>query len=105
KQKFALLVHLFEPHSTYMEHPKFTYKGGKGSLMEKYDYEVAFEDELIGQILDELDKTQLAANTTVVLMADHGEAFGDHVVYGEADYFHGDTLYAELTHVPLLFRI
>ena len=105
KQKFAMLVHLFDPHSTYMEHPGFTYKRGKDALMERYDYEVAFDDKLIGDILDELDKTGLAANTAVVLMADHGEAFGEHVVYGEADYFHGDTLYAELTHVPLMFRV
>jgi arylsulfatase A-like enzyme len=106
KQKFAMLVHLFEPHSTYMEHPGYKYvEHGTASLVEKYDYEVAFEDGLIGQILDELDKSGLAANTTVVIMADHGEAFGVHSVYGQADFFHGDTLYTELTHVPLMFRV
>lgn len=105
KTKFAMMVHLFDPHSTYMTHDKFTYKGGKGALMEKYDYEVAFEDEQIGEILDALDKNGLAKTTAVVLMADHGEAFGEHVVYGEADYFHGDTVYNELVHVPLVFRL
>ena len=106
KQKFALLVHLFEPHSTYMEHPGYKYvEHGTASLVEKYDYEIAFEDDLIGQILHQLDTSGLAATTTVVVMADHGEAFGVHSVYGQADFFHGDSLYAELTHVPLMFRV
>ena len=106
KQRFAMLVHLFEPHSTYMEHPGFKYVAhGTASLVEKYDYEVAFEDGLIGEVLDALDKDGLAANTTVIVMADHGEAFGVHALYGQADFFHGDSLYAELTHVPLMFRV
>ncbi|HEY4244077.1 MAG TPA: sulfatase-like hydrolase/transferase [Kofleriaceae bacterium] len=103
KQKFAMLVHLFEPHSTYMEHDGFPYKDH--SLPEKYDYEIAFEDGQIGELLDALDKDGLAKNTTVVLMADHGEGFGVHIVAGQRDFFHGDSLYAELTHVPLMFRL
>ena len=106
KQKFAMLVHLFEPHSTYMEHPGYKYvEHGTASLMEKYDYEIAFDDGIIGELLDALAKDGLAANTTVVVMADHGEAFGVHSVYGQADFFHGDSLYTELTHVPLMFRV
>ena len=104
KQKFAMFVHLFEPHSTYMTHEGFTYtQHGTASLVEKYDYEVAFEDALVGQLLDELDKNGLAKNTTVVLMADHGEAFGVHP--GEAGFFHGMSLYDELLHVPMMFRV
>ncbi|HEX4454406.1 MAG TPA: sulfatase-like hydrolase/transferase [Kofleriaceae bacterium] len=104
KTRFAMIVHLFEPHSTYMEHPGFPItEHGTAGLMQKYDYEVAFEDGIIGQILDELDKDGLAANTTVVLMSDHGEAFGVHP--GESGFFHGMTLFDEVLHVPLIFRI
>jgi arylsulfatase A-like enzyme len=104
KQRFAMIVHLFEPHSRYMEHEGFTYKErSTAALVEKYDYEIAYEDALIGQLLDELDKTGLAKTTTVVVMADHGEAFGVHA--GEAGYFHGMTLYDELLHVPMMFRV
>ena len=104
KQKFAMIVHLFEPHSTYMEHPGFPItEHGTGALVQKYDYEIAFEDGIVGQILDELDKDGLAATTTVVLMSDHGEAFGVHP--GEAGFFHGMSLYNELLHVPLIFRV
>ncbi len=106
KTKFAMLVHLFEPHSTYMEHEGYKYtEHGGAALAQKYDYEVAFEDGIVGQILDELDKTGLAKTTTVVLMADHGEAFGVHTFAGQQMFFHGQTLYTELLHVPLMFRI
>jgi arylsulfatase A-like enzyme len=106
KQKFAMIVHLFEPHSTYMEHEgmPITTRGTE-SLMQKYDYEIAFEDKLIGELLDELDKTKLAENTTVILMSDHGEAFGVHTFGGERQFFHGMTLYNEVLHVPLLVRV
>jgi len=104
--KFAMIVHLFEPHSTYMEHEGFSYTAhGTAALAEKYDYEIAFDDQLIGQLLDALDTTGLAKTTTVVVMADHGEAFGAHVVAGKPAFFHGDTLYKELTNVPLMFRV
>lgn len=103
---FAMLVHLFEPHSTYMTHDGFEItEKGTASLAQKYDYEIAFEDALIGELLDHLDKTGLAATTTVVLMADHGEAFGVHTFAGERMFFHGQTLYRELIHVPLIFRV
>jgi arylsulfatase A-like enzyme len=104
--RFAMIVHLFEPHSTYMEHEGFTYTAhGSAALVEKYDYEIAYEDALIGQLLDALDTMGLAPTTTVVVMADHGEAFGAHVVAGKPAFFHGDTLYRELTNVPLMFRV
>jgi hypothetical protein len=104
KQKFAMIVHLFEPHSTYMPHDGFTYKEhGNAALVEKYDWEVAFEDEQIGKVLDAVEASGLSANTTVVVMSDHGEAFGVHA--GEAGFFHGMSLYDELLHVPLMFRV
>lgn len=101
--KFAMMVHLFEPHSTYVEHPGFTIRGRGDTRMEKYDYELAFEDQLIGQLLDAIDRTGLSKNTTVVLMSDHGEAFGVHS--GESGWYHGMTLYDEILHVPLMFRV
>jgi arylsulfatase A-like enzyme len=104
--KFAMIVHLFEPHSTYMEHPGFTYvERGTAALAEKYDYEIAYEDDQIGQLLDAIDQLGLAKTTAVVVMADHGEAFGAHIVAGKPAFFHGDNLYRELIHVPLMFRV
>jgi len=104
--RFAMIVHLFEPHSTYMEHAGFKYvEHGTAALVEKYDYEIAYEDTQIGQLLDVLDATGLAKTTAVIVMADHGEAFGAHLVAGKPAFFHGDNLYRELTNVPLMFRV
>ena len=104
-QKFALFAHLFEPHSTYMEHPEFPIRSrGLEGLEEKYDYEIAFVDRYVGEILDALKTAGLSDNTMVVLLSDHGEGFGEHKVGREAMYFHGQTLYDELLRVPLLIR-
>jgi choline-sulfatase len=106
KQKFAMVVHLFEPHSTYMEHEGMPItERGTASLIQKYDFEIAYEDKLIGDLLDHLDQTKLADNTTVILMSDHGEAFGEHTFGGERQFFHGMTLYNEVLHVPFIVRV
>jgi choline-sulfatase len=87
-----------------MEHPGFpiTAKGAE-QWTEKYDGEINFEDGVIGEILDALDKNGLAATTTVILMSDHGEALGVHP--GESGLYHGMSLYNEVLHVPLIFRV
>lgn len=104
--KFAMLVHLFEPHSTYMVHDGFPItERGTASLAQKYDYEIAVTDRQIGELLDALDRTGLAKTTTVVVVSDHGEAFGVHKFAGQSMFFHGQTLYRELIHVPLMFRV
>jgi len=105
-QRFAMLVHLFEPHSTYMEHDGFPItEHGTAALAQKYDYEIAFVDEWIGKLLDALDASGLAAKTAVVVISDHGEAFGVHTFAGQRMFFHGQTLYDELLRVPLLVRV
>jgi choline-sulfatase len=105
-RRFAVFVHLFEPHSTYLEHEGFPItEHGTAGLMQKYDYEIAFVDGYVGKILDALEQNHLADNTMVVLLADHGEAFGVHKVAGQKMFFHGQTLYDELLRVPLLMRV
>lgn len=104
--RFAMVVHLFEPHSTYMTYDEFPItERGTASLMQKYDYEIAVTDRYVGELLDALDRTGLAKTTTVILMSDHGEAFGVHNFAGQQMFFHGQTLYNELIHVPLLVRV
>lgn len=106
KQRFAMMVHLSEPHSTYMEHEGWPItERGTAGLEQKYDYEIAFMDGWVGKLLDALDANKLAEDTLVVVIADHGEAFGAHSLNGEKMFFHGQTLYNELIHVPLMFRM
>ncbi|HPH70324.1 MAG TPA: sulfatase-like hydrolase/transferase, partial [Kofleriaceae bacterium] len=106
KKPFAMLVHLFEPHSTYVEHDGYAItESGTAALAQKYDYEIAFMDGWVGKLFDSLKANGLADNTMVVLIADHGEAFGVHTFAGNKMFFHGQTLYNELLHVPMMFRI
>ncbi len=106
KRRFAMFVHLFEPHSTYVKHPEYPITEKKvPGLIQKYDYEIAYVDQWIGKLFDALESTQLAHNTLVVVLSDHGEAFGIHRRYGKKMFFHGQTLYDELLRVPLLIRL
>jgi arylsulfatase A-like enzyme len=106
KQRFAMFVHLFEPHGEYVEHEGFPITlGHTDGLKQKYDYEIAFMDGWLGKIFDELDKDGLAANTMVVIVSDHGEAFGVHTIASEQLFYHGQSLYDELIHVPVMVRM
>jgi arylsulfatase A-like enzyme len=66
--------------------------------IDAYDGAIAYVDTHIHQLLVELQKRHLDTNTLVVITSDHGEAFGEH-----SSYLHGNSLYREETHVPLIF--
>jgi arylsulfatase A-like enzyme len=101
KERFALWTHLFEPHSSYMTHKEFpTSLSGVPGLMEKYDYEIAFCDMWVKKLIDAVSELGLAKDTAIVVMADHGEAWGEHKVY-----FHGQDLFDEQLRVPLIFVV
>lgn len=104
KDRFAMFVHLFEPHSTYMTHPEFPLPSRAG-LAEKYDHEIAFADSWAGRVIEAIDKNGLTDSTLVVVLSDHGEAFGVHQVAGQKMFFHGQTLYDELLRVPVIMRL
>ncbi|HEY0782891.1 MAG TPA: sulfatase [Thermoanaerobaculia bacterium] len=63
-----------------------------------YDSEVHYVDRYIGELLASL-RPEVLANTLIVLTADHGEELFDH-----GGWKHGQTLYDEQIHVPLIFR-
>jgi len=105
-RRFSMFVHLFEPHSTYLDHPEHPVTArGEPGLVARYDYEIATDDAWIGKILEALDRTKLSERTIVVVLSDHGEAFGLHAFEGQRAFFHGQTLYEEILRVPLLVRI
>ena len=59
--------------------------------------EISFVDDSIGQILDTLRDTSLAANTVVIFLSDHGDMLGDHsLFYKGAYHFH------QCARVPLI---
>jgi arylsulfatase A-like enzyme len=66
--------------------------------LDSYDGCLAYLDAKLGEMLAELTKRGLDKNTLVIVTSDHGEAFGNHDLFG-----HGNGLYLDTLHVPLIF--
>jgi arylsulfatase A-like enzyme len=62
-----------------------------------YDDCIAFLDDELGRLLDELRGQGLLDNTVVIITSDHGESFGDHGHFG-----HGSSLHFDAIGVPLV---
>jgi choline-sulfatase len=133
-EPFFAFVHYFDPHLAYAPpasyRKRFTvdYEGRIGSsfnlegfsrvrdtmfvemrdltqadwnrIVGLYDAEIAFTDSAIAQLIRGLDERNLSGNTLIVFLSDHGEEFFEH-----GGFEHGHSLYEELIHVPLLFRL
>jgi len=132
-QPFFLYAHFFDPHDTYNAPPPYTEMfcnrqpdnrgllGGdmrgytRGFLINfpmvdlsrndveylkcLYDGEIRYADSQIGKIMEQMKALGLLDNTILIITADHGEEFLEH-----GRLLHGQTLYRELTHVPLILR-
>jgi arylsulfatase A-like enzyme len=62
-----------------------------------YEDCIAFLDEALGRLFDELDRRGLRENTLIIVAGDHGEEIGEHRLVG-----HGRSLYRDELHVPLI---
>ncbi|MSQ03113.1 MAG: hypothetical protein EXR71_14695 [Myxococcales bacterium] len=122
---FYAYLHFMDPHSPYKA-PEPWYSKYKGTYTGKldgahvgldeafkaktvsatdweymlalYDAEIEYWDTEFGRFWAELQAAGVAKNTIVVLVSDHGEAFGEH-----QNVFHGN-LYQENIHIPVVFR-
>jgi choline-sulfatase len=95
EQPFFIWVHLYDAHDPY--DPPEPYKTRYASA--PYDGEIAYVDAAVGKFVSWLRLRGLYDGALIAVMADHGEALGDH---GEAT--HGIFLYDETIRVPLLFK-
>ena len=68
-------------------------------LIDLYDGEIAYTDAQFGLLVDELKAMGLYDDTLIVVVGDHGEAFGDH-----GDFVHGHLAYDEIMHVPMIMK-
>ena len=64
-----------------------------------YDGGVRFADDMLGDLLERLDRLGVADDTLVVLTSDHGEELYDHGV------FEHDWMFDTNLHVPLVVRL
>lgn len=114
---FFLMLNYFDAHAAYPAPTAFRRKLGirrflQGnqhdgwhsptelqSLHNAYAASLAYLDDRVGQLLDELSRRGALQNTVVILTSDHGDLFGEHdaKVVG-----HGRNLDYALVHVPLV---
>jgi arylsulfatase A-like enzyme len=71
-------------------------------IRKRYDAGVHYADRIFGELIDELSGPDGHGldNTVVVLVSDHGEGFAEH-----GRILHGNSVFAEMCHVPLLMRL
>lgn len=127
-ERFFLYVHLMSPHHPYDPPPPFdrfvpdpTHRPVKNyprksyrffehgdplppadlaDLVARYDGDIGYADRELGRLLDALARHGVAESTAVLVTADHGEELYDHGNWG-----HGQSVYEELVHVPLVLRV
>lgn len=94
-QPFFAWVHLYDAHVRYEPpEPLATEFADR-----PYDGEIAFVDQQIDRLIHALDGRGALERTYVIVIADHGEALGEH---GEDE--HGVFLYEEVIRIPWVMR-
>ena len=95
---FFAFLNYFDVHMPYGGPPAYEKPWSQNVPLDQYDDGVRYLDDSIGQLMSELDKRGLGRNTLVVITSDHGEGLGQHGLPT-----HGQALYREQIHVPLIF--
>ncbi|RPJ59127.1 MAG: DUF229 domain-containing protein [Acidobacteria bacterium] len=125
RKPFFAFINYMEAHDPYLTQPeystRFSAQPSRGDLInfqfgvafrrkadlsdaevqreiDGYDAALAYLDDQLDRLFDELETRGLLGNTIVIVTSDHGEAFGNHNLFG-----HGNSLYKETLHVPLIF--
>lgn len=126
---FFLWLHLMDPHAPYDPPARFRdrtgpwpffhpFPGGerwgipivgrafnvadadKPYVRSLFEGEVRYADETVGRVMETLNVLGVNERTLVVFLSDHGEELWEH-----GDWGHGQSLYQELIHVPLIMRV
>ncbi len=92
RRPFFLWVHYFDAHAPYDPPAPFAAR-----YAQPYDGEIAFVDEQIGRLLTAVEAIR-ERETLVVVVADHGEAMGEHGEWSHAILVPEATL-----RIPLIF--
>ncbi|MBY0278725.1 sulfatase-like hydrolase/transferase [Candidatus Binatia bacterium] len=114
-RRFFLFLHTYKVHAPYVSSPAYARfapaDDWSGPLAERgvppeqrpfvdaYDRAIREADDQVADLLREIDRLGLAEDTLVVLLSDHGEAFGEHGLVG-----HGFGGHQEQLHIPLVLR-
>ena len=102
-------IHLMYPHEPYLPTSPYDDYFGRGAfrivsknrkaVINMYDGEIKLADDVVGGFIEDIRRLKLYDDSIVVIMSDHGEGFWEHGLFE-----HGNSLYNELLHVPLIFH-
>jgi len=95
-EPFFAWAHYFDPHQPFEPPPPYD----QLFASEPYLGEIAYADECLGVLLDELEALGVADRTIVVLVSDHGEGLGDH-----NELTHSILAYNSTLRVPMVVKI
>jgi arylsulfatase A-like enzyme/Tfp pilus assembly protein PilF len=90
---YFLFLHLYDLHLPYDLPQDPSLRHGETG----YTAELAYEDRVLGDFLEFLERRGLLEKTLIVFTSDHGEGLGEH---GEST--HGYFIYQSTLHVPLI---
>jgi arylsulfatase A-like enzyme len=122
-QPFFLVVDNYDPHEPWDPPEKYVslydegYKGPEPSIASSglsdwltkrqlkrmhalYSAEVTMVDRWLGNFLDKMDELKLFENTLLIVLSDHGHAFGEHGFAGKVPA----AMYPELTDIIFFIR-
>lgn len=97
-QNFFSMIWTVQGHYPYYFANKEEDFGVSNFSLNRYLNCMKHNDKLVGKVMQALEDRRLASSTLVVVVGDHGEAFGQHKQYG-----HGTAIYEENLKVPLYF--
>ena len=92
---FFAWLHLYDPHAPYLPPEPFRSRYAR----HPYAGEIAYTDQVVGRIVEELESRRLLDSTILAVVGDHGESLGEH---GETT--HALLIYNSALHVPMILR-
>jgi choline-sulfatase len=90
---FFIWLHLYDAHDPY--DPPAPFHDAFADRL--YDGEIAFDDAVLGSMLDRIDRLGMLSSTLIAVVGDHGESLGDH---GEVT--HSMFVYEAALRVPMI---
>ncbi len=95
--RYFLFLHYRCTHDPYMRYPEWDFGARPVDL---YDSSLAYCDSQIERVIEALDARTDRDHTTIVMLSDHGELFGEHGLTN-----HGNSLFEPDVRVLLMARV
>lgn len=93
EEPFLMWAHFYDAHAPYTEHPET-------GLESPYDAEIAFVDQEMGRLIQAARAQAGEGGLAIVVIADHGEAFGEHGERGHGLFVYDSTMRIPFVVVP-----